>query len=248
MNRPHDLLFAIALLLTSVFACQDAQPAPEPNVLTRETPAPATTVSEPLPLPKTSEGNFENLVADYESKDRVIWQKPNVVISRLGNLEGKTVADIGAGTGFFTFRLVPKAKKVIGIDIDPRFINFLDSVKVRLPLQYRERFESRLAKPEDPLLRPGEADAVIIVNTYGYIEHREQYLKTLWKGMANGGKLLIIDFKKNSLPVGPPDEFKVALLQVEKELTSAGFDMTDIDKDALDYQYIVLATKPVPHK
>ena len=133
---------------------------------------------------------------------------------------------------------------MIGIDIDPRFINFLDSVKVRLPVVYRDRFESRLAKFDDPLLKPGEADNVVIVNTYGYIENRVQYLKTLHKGIAPGGQLLIIDFKKNNLPVGPPDEFKVSLAQVEHELTAAGFKVFKVDKEVLDYQYIILATKP----
>ncbi len=220
----------------------DAPPPSEAPVMTRETPPPVPTRSEHS-VPNSSAGSFEGLVADYESKDRVIWQKPGMVISMLGDLEGKTVADIGAGTGYFTFRMVPRAQKVIGIDIDPRFITFMDSVKVRLPEQYRERFESRLAKPDDPMLKPEEADAVVIVNTYGYIENRVQYLKTMSKGMRPGAELLVIDFKKNSLPIGPPDEFKVALSQVEKELRAGGFELVKIDNDALDYQYIVLAKK-----
>jgi SAM-dependent methyltransferase len=174
----------------------------------------------------------------------VIWQQPDLVISQLGDLEGKTVADIGAGTGYFTFRMVPRAAKVIGIDIDPRCINFMDSVKVRLPEKYRTRFESRLARPEDPLLKPGEADAVTIVNTYGYIENRVAYLRTLQAGMSAGALLVIIDFKKNNLPVGPSDEFKVALPEVEKELLKGGFEISKIDTKTLDYQYIVIAKKP----
>lgn len=240
------LSFFQAFALAAFFsACRHESPnvADAPS-LAREKAAPATSVSEPVPLPKTGAGNFESLVADYESKERGIWQKPELVISLLGDLSDKTVADIGAGTGYFTFRMVPKAKKVIGIDIDQRFINFLDSVNVRLPEQYRKRFESRLAKPDDPLLKAGEADAVVVVNTYGYIQNRVQYLKTLSKGMSLGAKLLIIDFKKNNLPIGPPDEFKVALAQVEKELISAGFAIEKIDSETLDYQYIILAVKP----
>jgi len=217
--------------------------ADTPTLFREKTPQ-GTPVSDPLPLPRTGAGNFESLVADYESKDRGIWQKPEMVISLLGDLEGKTVADIGAGTGYFTFRLVPRAAKVIGIDIDRRFVRFLDSMKVRLPVAYRDRFETRLARLDDPLLRPAEADAVMIVNTYGYIQNRVQYLKTLISGIKPGGQLLIIDFKKNNLPVGPPDEFKVALSQVEKELVTAGFNISKMDKDALDYQYIVIAQKP----
>lgn len=234
------------LLLTGFvwFGCQN-QPksVSEDPSLIREKPIPATTVSEPVTLPSTGEGNFESLVADFESKDRGIWQKPELVISYLGDLKDKTVADIGAGTGYFTFRLVPKAKKVIGIDIDPRFINFLDSVKVRLPEVYQNRFESRLAKYDDPLLQPEEADKVVIVNTYAYIENRVQYLRTLHKGMAPEGELLIIDFKKNNLPIGPPDEFKVSSTQVEQELKAAGFVVSKVDKEVLDYQYIILAEK-----
>lgn len=243
-NMKHYLLY-LSATAAFFFACgrEPQPPAADSPTLAREKPASATVVSEPVPLPKTGAGNFESLVADYESKDRGIWQKPELVISLLGDLEGKTVADIGAGTGYFTFRIVPKAKKVIGVDIDPRFIEFLDSVKVKLPEQYRKRFESRLAKPDDPLLRPGEVDAAVLVNTYGYIENRVQYLKTLSSGIAPGGRVLIIDFKKNNLPVGPPDKFKVALGQVEKELLAAGFGIEKIDKDALDYQYIVLAVK-----
>ncbi|MCC6283490.1 MAG: class I SAM-dependent methyltransferase [Saprospiraceae bacterium] len=243
----HHYHFSLFILLLAVFsACREesASPPESPNSLMREQPAPAAKVSDPLPLPKTGEGSFENLVADFESKDRGIWQKPNMVISLLGDLEGKTVADIGAGTGYFTFRMVPKAKKVIGIDIDQRFIDFMDSVKVRLDVRYRDRFETRLAKADDPLLRPEEADAVVLVNTYGYIKNRGQYLKTLWKGMAPGGRLLIIDFKKNNLPIGPPDEFKVSLSQAERELLSSGFSIDRVDQDALDYQYIILAEKP----
>lgn len=245
--RHHYLFFLFVLPLVIVSACREEPVARQeaPDSLLQESPAPATKVSDPIPLPKTGAGSFENLVADFESKDRGIWQKPNMVISLLGDLEGKTVADIGAGTGYFTFRMVPKAKKVIGIDIDQRFIDFMDSVKVRLDERYRDRFETRLAKADDPLLSAEEVDAVVLVNTYGYIGNRVQYLKTLWKGISPGGRVLIIDFKKNNLPIGPPDQFKVALSQVERELLTSGFSIDKIDQDALDYQYIILAKKPL---
>ena len=245
MRHYHCAFFLTALLLVFSACREESANQPEtPNSLLRESPAPASKVSEPTFLPKTGAGSFENLVADYESKDRGIWQKPNMVISLLGDLEGKTVADIGAGTGYFTFRMVPKAEKVIGIDIDQRFIDFMDSVKVRLDERYRNRFETRLARTADPLLHPEEVDAAVLVNTYGYIHNRVQYLRTLWKGVKPGGRLLIIDFKKNNLPIGPSDEYKVAISQVQRELLSSGFSIDKIDQDALDYQYIVLAVKP----
>ena len=243
MTRTATTLYCFGVL--TFFACRNESPSGSNDpALFQEKPASTATFSAQTTPSSGGSGNFESLVADDENKDRGIWQKPNMVISLLGDLDNKTVADIGAGTGYFTFRLVPKAKRVIGIDIDPRFISFLDSMKVRLPEIYQKRFETRLSLPNDPLLRPGEADAVVIVNTYGYLDNRIQYLRTLRKGMSSGARLLIIDFKKNNLPVGPPDHFKVALDEVERELVSAGFRIDKIDKDALDYQYIIIASAP----
>lgn len=214
-----------------------------------------TPIAVQQPTQKTAEKNGEHeghqfeepkssgsLLSDFENPNRAIWQKPELVISQLGDLTGKTVADIGAGTGYFAFRMASKAKKVVAIEIDPRMINFMDSVKVRLPADLQPRFESRLSKPNDPLLRPGEANAVTIVNTIGYIENRVDYLKKLRVGMAPGGLLLIIDFKKN-LPVGPEEKFKIGLAELEAELRQAGFEPVHDDNKSLDYQYILLAKK-----
>lgn len=237
-------LFRIFMLMLFFSACRESNPPSEGSAVLLQEPSPnAQKVSENLPVPATGEGNFEQLVADFERQDRGIWQKPELVISMLGDLEGKTVADIGASTGYFSFRLVPKAKRVIGIEIDQRFINFMDSVKVRLPEKYQSRFETRLATENDPLLKAAEADAVIIVNTYTYIDDRINYLRTLSKGMSPGAELLIIDFKKNKLPIGPPEKYKVAQRQVEAELREAGFSIEKTDTEALDYQYMILARK-----
>ncbi len=66
--------------------------------------------------------DFEDKVSVFEDQNRDIWQKPDRVIDILGPLEGKTVVDLGAGTGYFAFRLIQDAAKVIAIDIDPDFI------------------------------------------------------------------------------------------------------------------------------
>ncbi len=233
--------FVLVLLLAGASSCTDTPKEQEPSLIAREMQPPEEALLETQP--PTDEGNFESMVSDYERKDRVIWQKPELVISLLGDLDGRTVADIGAGTGYFTFRIVPVAQKVIGVDIDPRFIAFMDSVKVRLPQEYRNRFESRLAKPDDPLLQPEEADAIMIVNTYGYLDNRPAYLKKLWAGMKPDGHLLIIDFKKNNLPVGPSEAYKVSHAQVKNELEQSGFQVFSIDRTSLDYQYIIQARK-----
>lgn len=184
------------------------------------------------------------IAEDYENTDRVIWQKPDLIIDLLGNLSGKTVADIGAGTGFFALRMAPLSKKVIAIDIDPRFVEYLDSVKVlELPENLQSQLESRLAEPNDPNLKPGEADVVLIVNTFMYIKNRSSYLEILKKGMSNGAKLIIVDFKKKRTPIGPPSEIRLPIHEVEEALYTAGFKNITTNDTALDYQYFVMAEK-----
>jgi SAM-dependent methyltransferase len=194
-------------------------------------------------LKENKGGEFKQMVNDFEDKGRVIWQKPEMVIQLLGEVSNKTVADLGAGTGYFAFKLLPKAKKIIALDIDPRFIGFMDSIKSELQPEMRNRFEARLVLTDNPKLKKDEVDNVVIVNTYMYLENRVAYLKILKQGIAHGGKVLIIDYKDKNLPVGPPSSSKVSLSTVEKELKEAGFEKIVSDDNRLEYQYIVTAIK-----
>lgn len=202
----------------------------------------------PPDLPQDRPGEAENtlpgLEEDYLNTNRVIWQKPEVVINLLGDIREKTIADIGAGSGFFSLRLAPLAKKVIAIDIEPKFVLYLDSIRhIELAPEIAERLEPRLAKAQDARLRPKEVDIVLIVNTYMYIDQRVDYLKRLSEGIRPNGKILIIDFKKKRTSLGPKMEIRVPQFQVEEELELAGFRILQSNDTALDYQYILLAEK-----
>jgi len=223
-----------AVLLLSLLSCgQEQRPSQT------DTPAVENEMPGAEPAPRKP-----GIAEDYLNTNRVIWQKPDLVLNLLGNMNNKTVADIGAGTGFFSLRMVEKAKKVIAVDIDPRFVNYLDSVKVlELSEPMQARLETRLATPDDPKLRPNEADVVIIVNTYMYIKDRVGYLRNLKNGIAEGGQLLIIDFKKKRMPLGPPQNIRVPLFQAEDELYEAGYRDILTNDTSLDYQYIITARK-----
>jgi len=187
-------------------------------------------------------GEFEEKVSTYEDEDRHIWQKPDRVIKLLGNIEDKTVVDLGAGTGYFALKLLNKAKKVIALDIDPEFIDFLERKKALLTPSQQERFEVRMAKSNDPMLKDGEADAILLVNTYVYIPNRVQYFRNLRSKLSPGAKIVIIEFKMKDIPNGPPPAEKISLYDVERELKEAGYANILTDDTALDYQYIVTAS------
>jgi 2-polyprenyl-3-methyl-5-hydroxy-6-metoxy-1,4-benzoquinol methylase len=200
---------------------------------------PAATLPESAANKFMHGSDFHELVAHFEDPARAQWQKPNEVIASLGSLEGKIVADIGAGTGYFAFPLAKKAAKVIAIDIDQRFLDYIEHKK--RTQKVGANVETRITAPDSPGLKPDEADVVLIVDTYHHIENRIDYLKKLKKDLAKGGLLVIVDFKKEKTPPGPPVELRLAQESVESELKSAGFTVVSMDRDLLPYQYIIKA-------
>ena len=190
-----------------------------------------------------SDSTFNDMVRSYEDEDRVVWQKPEIILAKIGDLNGKTVADIGAGTGYFSFRMLKNAKKVIALEIEPRFIRFIDSISLELPTTMSDKLETRLAEAQNTNLKPNELDAALMVNTYMYVSNRQDYLKQLYNSVNAGGKVVVIDFKKQDLPFGPSLDEKLAANDVVKELQNAGFQNIELDEQSLDYQYIVTAVR-----
>lgn len=188
-----------------------------------------------------NESDFEALVERFENRDREQWQQPNKVIAILGDINDKIVADIGAGTGYFAFRLLEKGAKVIAIDIDERFAEYMEKRKQRLSKGWRERLSIRIADEDDPHLKINEADIVLIVNTYHHIQNRVNYFRDLQKNININGQLFIVDFKKGRMPVGPPNGLKIAASTVQEELQEAGYHTVTIDNETLKYQYIIKA-------
>jgi len=187
---------------------------------------------------------FETEAKEYESPDRVIWQKPDLVIQELGDVNGKTVADLGAGTGYFSRRIAYKGARVIAIDIDPKAIQWMQEQKTKFPEELQDRLVIRKATEDDPKLKDNEVDMVLLVNTYSYIKNRVTYFTKLQKAIRKGGIVLIIDFKKTDTPFGPKVQERVDLTDVEQELTQAGYDVIMKDESSLEYQYILKAIKP----
>lgn len=188
-----------------------------------------------------NERPFEELVASFDSEERDAWQKPDAVIAALGELSGKTVVDIGAGSGYFVFRLAPLVGKVIGVDIDKRFLAEMEKKKAALKPDMQSRIEIRPTDPNTPRMAPGEADIVLVVDTYHHIENRKTYFQKVQEGLKPGGKLVVIDFKEGELPVGPPDGHKLPLETILSELASAGYKNREVNSELLPYQHIVTA-------
>ncbi len=177
------------------------------------------------------------------SDSREAWQKPSLIMNKMGNLSDRVIADIGAGTGYFAFRLLAQAKKVIAIEIDQEMIELMNSLAVTIPDASRQKFETRLSKPDDPNLKSGEVDDILIVNVIGYIEDRADYLSKCKEALSANGVIHIVDYKVKRLPIEAPDySNRVYIHLLEEELEAAGFTNIITDDTSLEYQYIIQAS------
>lgn len=180
----------------------------------------------------------EELIERFESPERDAYQQPDRVLEYLGDLDGKKIMDIGAGSGYFSLKLADKGAQVIAADVDDKF---QEIIKKRIEENKIENIELRKIPYDSPNLTDAEVDKVLIVNTYHHIENRVDYFKKVKQGIKSDGELVVIDFFKKEIPVGPPTNHKVDLETVKKELKEAGFAQLDVNVDLLQYQFIIRA-------
>ncbi|MCP4122403.1 MAG: methyltransferase domain-containing protein [Bacteroidetes bacterium] len=188
------------------------------------------------------QSSIDELIERFESPERDAYQQPEKVLEYLGDLSGKKIMDIGAGSGYFSFRLVNAGAQVIAADVEDGFLQYMKTIKDSTGLA-DDVLELRKIPYDDPQLQPGEVDMALVVNTYHHIKDRPEYFKKVLAGLKSEGELIIIDFFKKELPVGPPPAHKISEDQVVVELIEAGFSQFDMNDTLLEYQFILRAEK-----
>lgn len=186
---------------------------------------------------------LEKLIARFDDPDREKWQKPNKVIQLFGDIKNKTIADVGAGTGYFTFRLAKSAKKVIASEPTPKLHEYLVSKQKSSPKEISSKIEIRLSEYHDSKLKKDEVDGILTVNTYHHIENRIDYFKNLLNLLKSNGQIIVIDFKNGDFPVGPPVDHKLDEAIVFEEMSKIGCKSIKKDSTTLEYQYVLICQK-----
>ncbi len=182
--------------------------------------------------------SVKDLIERFESPERDAYQQPQKVLEYLGDIQGKTIMDIGAGSGYFSVKLAEKGAKVIAADVDDEFQEFLQN---RIEKNNLNNIETRKIPYDSPNLKDEEVDMVLIVNTYHHVENRPEYFAKVKKGTKPKGELVIIDFYKAEIPIGPPLSHKLPIDVVVNELKKADYTSFDVNVDLLPYQYIIKA-------
>ena len=182
---------------------------------------------------------------DYADLNRERWQKPALVLDLFGDLRGRTIVEVGSGTGFFTRRLAERGARVLALDISPEVLVELDSLNAAaLDSATYARIDASLVPADDPALEPEEADGALMVNTFMYIRDGAEYLRRLRRGLAGGSAVVIVDFMGAETPVGPPVDTRMPLEEVTEALRAAGYRDVEVEEGLLEYQYVVRAVVP----
>jgi ubiquinone/menaquinone biosynthesis C-methylase UbiE len=178
-------------------------------------------------------------IGALEDPQRDAYQKPHEVMSALGLKPGEVVADIGAGSGYFTFRLahfVGSKGRVYAVDVSPEMILHINR---RIRELKSNNVISVLADPDDPLLSDRSVNRFFFSDSWHHIENRAKYLSLMKKILKPRGEVVIIDFHKKELPLGPPFQMRIAREDVVRELELHGFRLAK-EHTFLPYQYFLV--------
>ncbi len=167
-----------------------------------------------------------------EDPGRDAWQKPHDVITALDLKPAEAIADIGAGTGYFSRRFARHAGKVYAVDIDQKLLDI--AAKDAPPT-----LNTVLAAPDDPRLPDASIDTIFFCDVLHHISARPAYYQKLRKALKPGGRIVIIDFYKKPLPIGPPPAMKLSEEEVVSEFKAAGFRLSK-SFDVLPHQYFLI--------
>lgn len=171
----------------------------------------------------------------YAGDGRDEWQKPDEVVALLGLSIGDKVADIGAGGGYFTFRLadaVGAEGRVFAVDVDDEMISF---IREKATEEGYEQIEGVRGEFGDPKLPDGEVDLVFTCNTYHHIQDRAAYFARVLDDLVPNGRVAIVDYGASGGWFTSWFDHNTPKETIVEEMGEAGYSLTH-DYDLLEKQ------------
>lgn len=247
-------LYSFGLCFSFVAACAGGQPAPSPPAAPA---ASATLDHDGHPHGEHGHGDLTGgghggpLVHRFQNADewakkfddpaRDAWQKPQEVVALMQIAPGMTVADIGAGTGYFVpylSRAVGASGAVLALDVEPDMVRYLGD---RAKREQLANVRPALVTMDDPKLPSRGLDRVLAVDVWHHIPGREAYAAKLVEAVKSGGKVFVVDFTMTAKH-GPPVRHRLPPEAIAKDLSAAGF-AAEIVSSTLPDQYVVVGTR-----
>jgi SAM-dependent methyltransferase len=156
----------------------------------------------------------------FDDPARDAWQKPNDVIRSLAPMADARVADIGAGTGYFTVRLaraIPRGV-VFAVDIERKMV---EHIAARAKENGLSNVRGVVAS-ETAAKLPEPVDLALMVNAYHHIGARTAYMRDLASSLRPGGRVAIIEARPEA-EQGPPKHFRLPVARIDEEMVASGY-------------------------
>ena len=178
--------------------------------------------------------------AVLDDPDRRDFLNPEAILDMIPLDKNTVFVDVGAGTGYFALPAAARVRQVLALDILDEMVEVL-----------RAKAESRHLTNLTPLksgessfpVDEGTADVVFMSNVFHELDDHNLALKEVIRILKNDGILAVVDWKKESTPVGPPVEHRFSELDVTEILQLCGFKLTEI-REAGPYHYLIMCSGP----
>ncbi len=177
-----------------------------------------------------------------ERDDREKEEAPSKAIALLELAPDAVLADIGAGSGYYSFRIAPKLPrgKVVAVDIQPEMLEFLKKESARLKIP---NVQPHLGAIDDVKLPAASLDAALMVDAYHEFDHPVEMLASLRLALKPKGRIYLLEYRAEDPKVPIKPHHKMSEAQVRKEFEAAGFRFV-VNKPDLPWQHLLIFEKP----
>ncbi|MGD1704948.1 class I SAM-dependent methyltransferase [Dapis sp. BLCC M229] len=177
-----------------------------------------------------------------ERPSRNYQEKPQNAIDNLDLKPTDVVADIGAGTGYFTFRISPLVPegKVLAIDIQPEMLELINFVNNKENIT---NIETILGDVDNPNIPPSSVDIALLVDAYHEFEYPREIMLGIVEGLKPGGRVVLLEYRSENPMIMIKGLHKMSEKQVKKEMKAVGLVWQDT-RNFLPQQHFLVFKKP----
>jgi len=182
--------------------------------------------------------------ADWlERPEREQEEKPRAVMELLALKPGEVVADIGAGSGYYTRRMaqaVGKTGRVYAVDIQPEMLQILTN---KLTAEGITNVVTALGTEQDPKLPAGQIDVALMVDVYHEFSYPYEMVEAICKALKPGGRIVFVEYRGESRWVPIKEHHKMTEAQVRKEMEPHPLKWEQTVSDKLPWQHFIVFRK-----
>lgn len=177
-----------------------------------------------------------------ERDDREEEEAPSLAVAALNLRPTDVVADVGAGSGYYTFRVAPLVPegKVVAIDIQPEMLDFLEAKEKELGF---DNVEAHLGLIDDVQLPPGSIDAALLVDAYHEFSHPREMMDSLFSALRPGGRIILLEYRAEDPDVPIKPLHKMTEGQVRREMEAVGL-VWQATHAFLPWQHFMVFSRP----